>query len=93
MDVLKSPPAGTPENSDPRDPSWRTWLPERVAAVLVAHPWRVHIAVLLLMAIAGVTIAFGVRFNSDVLDLFPAHFDSVQVWKTFRTASSRRAAR
>ena len=31
-------------------------------------------------------IIFGVRFNSDVLDLFPSHFDSVQVWKTSNRA-------
>jgi hypothetical protein len=30
---------------------------------------------------SALVIVFGVRFNSDVLDLFPRHFDSVRVWK------------
>ena len=72
-------PAFTPIESAPSKtaPRWS----DRLAAFLVHRSRRVHIAVLGLLVIAGCVIAFGVRFNSDVLDLFPADFDSVQVWK------------
>jgi predicted RND superfamily exporter protein len=56
-------------------------LPARVAHFLAERPGRVHAVVLGLLAVCALIIAFGVRFNSDVLDLFPAHFDSVRVWK------------
>lgn len=68
--------------SSPRDPApLRHWT-DALAAFLIRRPHWVHLASLVLLAIAACVIAFGVKFNSDVLDLFPSHFDSVQVWKT-----------
>ena len=52
-----------------------------VARFLAQRPARVHAVTFGLLALCACVIGFGVRFNSDVLDLFPAHFDSVRVWK------------
>ena len=54
---------------------------QRVARFLAHRPGRVHAFALALLVVCGLVIGFGVKFNSDVLDLFPAHFDSVRVWK------------
>ena len=55
---------------------------DRTVAHFVTHRRRLVILITALVTIASaLVIIFGVRFNSDVLDLFPAHFDSVRVWK------------
>ena len=54
---------------------------QTLARFLAHRPGRVHAFALGLLVICGLVIGFGVKFNSDVLDLFPAHFDSVRVWK------------
>ncbi len=70
----QNPPAPAVPSSGPR---WSAW----VARFLVQRPGRVHAFALGLLVVCALVIAFGVKFNSDVLDLFPAHFDSVRVWK------------
>ena len=65
----------------PEGPAPHPGLPERTARFLAHRPGRVHAWALALLVVCGLIIAFGVRFNSDVLDLFPAHFDSVRAWK------------
>ncbi len=67
--------------SDPGATPPESHWSSRLAAFLIRRPGWVHAASLALLAAAGCIIAFGVKFNSDVLDLFPARFDSVQVWK------------
>ena len=54
---------------------------QKLARFLARRPGRVQAFALALLVVCGLVIAFGVKFNSDVLDLFPAHFDSVRVWK------------
>ncbi|HZJ16568.1 MAG TPA: MMPL family transporter [Chthoniobacteraceae bacterium] len=55
---------------------------DRTVAHFVTHRRRLVVLITALVTIASaLVIVFGVRFNSDVLDLFPAHFDSVRVWK------------
>ena len=54
---------------------------QTLARFLAHRPGRVHAFALGLLVVCALLIGFGVKFNSDVLDLFPAHFDSVRVWK------------
>ncbi len=55
---------------------------DRTVAHFVTHRRRLVVLLTALITItAALVIVFGVKFNSDVLDLFPAHFDSVRVWK------------
>jgi predicted RND superfamily exporter protein len=79
MAEAPAPPSGLPSAPSPAapPPDWSA----RVARYLAQKPGRVHAAALGLMIVCALIIAFGVKFNSDVLDLFPAHFDSVRVWK------------
>ena len=57
---------------------------DRTFARFVTHHRRpVLIGVALLIAASALVVAFGVRFASDVLDLLPQHFESVQAFKTF----------
>ena len=55
---------------------------DRTVAHFVTHRRRLVVFITALLTVAAaLLIVFGVKFNSDVLDLFPAHFDSVRVWK------------
>src|SRR5678810_653766 len=55
---------------------------DRTVAHFVTHRRKLVVLITALVTVASaLVIVFGVRFNSDVLDLFPAHFDSVRVWK------------
>ena len=55
---------------------------DRTVAHFVTHRRKLVVLLTALVTIASaLVIVFGVKFNSDVLDLFPAHFDSVRVWK------------
>ena len=55
---------------------------DRTVAHFVTHRRRLVVLLTALISVAAaLVIVFGVKFNSDVLDLFPAHFDSVRVWK------------
>ena len=57
---------------------------DRTFARFVTHHRRpVLIGVALLIAASALVVAFGVRFASDVLDLLPQYFESVQAFKTF----------
>jgi len=82
MAEAQAPPPGQTQQ-DPPPPLAQAagnW-PGSVARFLARRPGRVHAFALALLVACGLVIAFGVKFNSDVLDLFPAHFDSVRVWK------------
>ncbi|MCE9610131.1 MAG: MMPL family transporter [Chthoniobacter sp.] len=54
---------------------------QKLARFLAHRPGRVHAFALGLLLVCGLIVGLRWRFNSDVLDLFPAHFDSVRVWK------------
>lgn len=57
---------------------------DRAFAHFVTHRRRALFAgVAAMLAASVLTIVFGVRFASDVLDLLPEHFESVQAFKTF----------
>jgi len=56
---------------------------DRTVAHFVTHRRTVVFAIVgLLMAASLLVIVFGLRFNSDILDLLPKNFDSVQAFKT-----------
>jgi predicted RND superfamily exporter protein len=56
---------------------------DRIVAHIVTHRRPAVFAVVaLLLAGSLLTIVFGLRFNSDILDLLPKNFDSVQAFKT-----------
>ena len=51
---------------------------------LIAHRARwLHAATAALLATAGLAIAFHMHFASDVLDMLPQHFESVQIFKIY----------
>jgi predicted RND superfamily exporter protein len=83
MAEAPAPPSGltSPDSPSPVYPPPAGDWPARVARFLAHSPGRVHVFAFGLMAICALIIVFGVKFNSDVLDLFPSHFDSVRVWK------------
>src|SRR5580700_385834 len=57
--------------------------PARIVAHFVTHRRPVVFTVVaLLIAASLLVIIFGLRFNSDILDLLPKNFDSVQAFKT-----------
>ncbi|MGA3170808.1 MAG: MMPL family transporter [Chthoniobacteraceae bacterium] len=57
--------------------------PARIVAHFVTHRRSVVFTVVaLLIAASLLVIIFGLRFNSDILDLLPKNFDSVQAFKT-----------
>jgi hypothetical protein len=58
-------------------------IPRTIAHFVSRRRRLVALCAAALSAIAIVTIIFGVRFASDVLDLLPRHFDSVKAFKTF----------
>jgi predicted RND superfamily exporter protein len=56
---------------------------DRTVAHFVTHRRPVVFAIVGLLMVASIlVIAFGLRFNSDILDLLPKNFDSVQAFKT-----------
>src|SRR5580700_6954467 len=56
---------------------------DRTVAHFVTHKRPVVFTVVGLLTLASVlVIFFGLRFNSDILDLLPKDFDSVQAFKT-----------
>ena len=57
---------------------------DRTVAHFVTHRRRLAVLVTVLIAVvATLIIVFKIRFASDILDLLPRHFDSVQAFKTF----------
>jgi predicted RND superfamily exporter protein len=56
---------------------------DRTVAHLVTHRRPAVFAAVAVLAVASLLIiVFGLRFNSDILDLLPKNFDSVQAFKT-----------
>ncbi|MEO8352131.1 MAG: MMPL family transporter [Chthoniobacteraceae bacterium] len=58
-------------------------LDRTVAHFVTHHRPGLGIAMVVLALLAGLVLAKRARFASDVLDLLPQHFDSVQVFKKF----------
>jgi predicted RND superfamily exporter protein len=74
----------TPPTAGDAPPRARpTTIAWRVARFAVAHQRLAYSIVALTAVVSALTIAFGVKFASDVLDLLPQHFGSVQVFKTY----------
>jgi uncharacterized protein len=56
-------------------------LSDRVAHLIVHRPGRLWLLLAALLLVAGGLIAFRAKLNSDVLDMLPGHFESVQIYK------------
>lgn len=66
-------------------------LSERVARLVVHHPRRLWLLLIVLLAVAGTLISFRAKLHSDVLDMLPSQFESVGIYKlTDREFSSAR---
>jgi len=83
MAEVHAPPPGPSQQDSPPpiEPAPGHGWSGPVARFLAHRPGRVHAFALALLVVCALVIGFGVKFNSDVLDLFPSHFDSVRVWK------------
>ena len=58
-------------------------LDRTFARIVTHHRLALGLGVLALVAASILTIVFGVRFASDVLDLLPQQFEAVKAFKTF----------
>ncbi len=56
-------------------------LSDRIAHIVVHRPGRLWLAVVVLVALAAAIILGRGKLNSDVLDMLPGHFESVQIYK------------
>src|SRR3954454_24300970 len=58
-------------------------LDRTFARIVTHHRPALGAGVVVLLVCAVLTIALGVHFATDVLDLLPQHFEAVQAFKTF----------
>ncbi len=58
-------------------------LPQTLAHVIAQRSKWIHFGAVGILIASALIIVFGVHFDSDVLDMLPQRFDSVQIFKTY----------
>jgi len=58
-------------------------LPSTLAHLIAQRSRWIHFGVAAILVVSALVIAFGVHFDSDVLDMLPKKFDSVRIFKVY----------